>query len=70
MAHIQKRKRGGEVRYYVRWRIDGREKVRSFARARDAETFPRQVENDQVVGLQVDPSRGAVTLGAYAEEWL
>lgn len=41
----------------------------SFARARDAETFRRQVEHDQVLGLQVDPSRGAVTFGAYAEEW-
>lgn len=70
MAHIQKRQRGGEVRYYVRWRVDGREKVRSFARARDAETFRRQVEHDQVLGLHVDPSRGAVTFGAYAEEWL
>ena len=70
MAHIQKRQRGGEVRYYVRWRVEGREKVRSFSRARDAETFRRQVEHDQVLGLQVDPSRGAITFGAYAEEWL
>jgi integrase len=70
VAHIQKRQRSGDVRYYVRWRIDGREKVRSFARARDAETFRRQVEHDQVLGLEVDPSRGAITFGAYAEEWL
>ncbi len=71
MARIQRRKRGdGEVRYYVRWRIGDKERVRSFRRAKDAETFRRQVEHDQVLGIHMDPSRGEMLFGTYAEMWL
>jgi hypothetical protein len=71
MAHTQKRQRGnGEVRYYVRWRFEDQERVRSFRRARDAKTFRRQIEHDDLVGVHVDPARGDIQFGVYAEAWL
>jgi integrase len=71
VAHIQKGQRGnGEVRYYVRWRFEDQERVRSFRRARDAETFRRQIEHDDLVGVHVDPAPGDIDFGVYAEAWL
>jgi integrase len=71
VAHTQRRPvTDGTVRYDVRWRIAGRERQRSFARARDAEAFRRQVEHEELQGSRLDPARGAIHLGEYAETWL
>ena len=48
---------------------DGREHSKSFGRKVDAERWLRDELQKQDRGLWVDPSAGAVGLGAYAEEW-
>src|SRR6202171_4026978 len=71
MASISKRRTTkGEWRWDVRWRVDGKPKERAFRRAKDAETFKRQVESDELKGLTIDPSRGRIPFGEYAEGWL
>ena len=71
MAHIQKRKlASGEVRYDVRWRVNGKFRQRAFKRSADATTFLREVERQDLTGVSYDPKRAEMTLRAYAEEWL
>jgi integrase len=71
MAHIDRRRtKDGESRYEVRWRAAGRERSKSFARRKDADSFKAKVEGDELVGLVTDPSMGKVTFATYAKEWL
>ena len=71
MASISKRRTTkGEWRWDVRWRVDGKPKERAFRRAKDAETFKRQVESDELKGLTIDPSRGRIPFAEYAEGWM
>jgi integrase len=71
MAHLERRRtKGGESRYEVRWRAAGRERSKSFARRKDADSFKAKVEGDELIGLVTDPSTGKVTLAAYAADWL
>jgi len=71
MATIAKRTTGdGSPRYDVRYRVAGKQAKKSFRRRSDAETFRRQVEADELVGVVVDPKAGITTLAAYAESWI
>ena len=71
MASISRRRTSkGEWRWDVRWRVDGKAKERAFRRAKDAETFKRQVESDELQGLTIDPSRGRIPFADYANGWL
>jgi integrase len=71
MASIEKyRTATGEPRYNVHWRIGNRSLERSFRRARDAEAFKRHVETEPDSTTTVDPARGVVLFGEYAEAWL
>lgn len=58
MASIKARRTaGGEKRWDVRYRINGRPVERAFTRAKDAESFKRRVEGDETRGVVVDPRR-------------
>ena len=68
MASIDKRADG---RYRARWREypGGPQKVRHFARKRDAERFLDGVRGDLARGVYVDPGGGRMLFGDYAEQW-
>jgi hypothetical protein len=71
VASVQKTQSShGESRWVVRWRADGKDKERWFHKAKEAETFRRQVEALELQGTPFDPGRGAVLFGDYAEAWL
>jgi integrase len=61
---------GGEVRYRVRSRVEGRsveEWARTFEKARAMKTA---AEADSLAGITVDPRAGARLLSVYFDEWL
>ncbi len=68
MASIDKRPDG---RYRARWReyAGGPQKVRHFARKRDAEQFLDAVRGDLAHGMYVDPAGGRTLFQEYAERW-
>ncbi len=69
--HVTKsRTTEGEWRWRVCWRSEGRGRERWFRRAKDADAYRRKVESDQVNGTSVDPDRGAILFGHYAEDRL
>ena len=71
MAHVEKRLRGGLVRWRARYRgPDGRERSQTFDRRTDAEQFLTQVEGDKARGSWIDPVRGELALAEWAERWL
>ncbi len=59
------------VTYEARWReADGRQRKRAFKKKSDADRFLTSIESTLHAGSYVDPSRGRVTVGEYAERWL
>jgi integrase len=74
VASIQRRKPrtpGGSVSYRVRYRDpSGTEQSKSFTKHAQALAFKATVEADKLRGTYVDPKRGRMTLGEYAELWL
>jgi integrase len=71
MAFVEKRVRGKTVHWRARYRgPDGRERSQSFTRRTDAEQFLVQVEADKARGTWIDPVRGEVAMGEWAERWL
>ena len=68
MASIDKRSDG---RYRARWREypGGPQKVRHFARKRDAEHFLDAIRGDLAHGMYVDPAGGRTLFQEYAERW-
>jgi integrase len=69
MAHIEKRQTAGGVRYEVRWRVDGRERSRSFDRLADARAHAATEEAAAVLGIAIDPANGRRTLNNYWVSW-
>lgn len=58
-------------RWKVRWWISPtQQRSKSFARKADADRFRSQVEVETAAGEVVDPSRGRVTVGQLADEFL
>jgi integrase len=70
MAHIDRRNRGGTVRYVAHY-IDpaGRERSKSFTRRKDAERYLTEIEAAKLKGTWVDPTYGRVRFLAWFEEW-
>jgi hypothetical protein len=66
---IERRVRGGELRWYARFRDPaGAKKVKVFNRRVDAERFLTTVEASKLTGSYIDPKRAAITFGAFAQE--
>jgi hypothetical protein len=59
MAHIDRRNRGGTIRYVARY-IDptGRERSKSFTRRADAQKYLTEIEAAKLRGSWVDPAQG------------
>jgi hypothetical protein len=71
MASIRKRRTAtGELRYDVRYRVQGRLVEQTFKRRRDADNRVRQVEADELTGGLIDPALGRETLASYSATWL
>lgn len=58
----------------VRYREPGgrtaKQREKSFPRKKEADAYASKVENDKNEGVYLDPKRGAITLRAWAEQWL
>lgn len=59
-----------QVRYDVRFRINGTQRKKTFRTAKDANRYRTKVEADALAGLVVDPSGGERLFGQYAADWL
>lgn len=71
MATIERRERGGQVRYLVRYRTpENVQRSRTFDRKKDATAFLTTVEGSKLSGSFVDPARSKLTLGSWSETWL
>lgn len=71
MATVNRRgTTGGDWRYDVRYRVNGRPVERAFKRRRDADAFRRRLEADELEGVLVDPRGGRRRFAEVAAEWL
>lgn len=70
MASIQVRQAASGARYDVHYRLDGAQRKKTFQRRKDADSFKRKVESDELAGLLVDPRGGETIFGQYVEQWL
>lgn len=71
MAHIQKRNRGGRVRWVARVPgLGGAELTKTFDRKVDAERWLTSVESSKLDGSFVDPRAGRRRFSDYAHAWL
>jgi Phage integrase, N-terminal SAM-like domain len=70
MAHIDRRNRGGTIRYVARY-IDpaGRERSKSFIRRADAQKYLTEIEAAKLKGTWVDPRHGRTRFRDWHEEW-
>ena len=70
MAHIDRRNRGGTIRYVARY-IDpaGHERSRSFTRRADAQKYLTEIEAAKLKGTWVDPKHGRTRFRDWHEEW-
>lgn len=70
MAHVQKRQRGGEVRWVARFPTpDGGERSRTFDRKVDAERWLTEQEAARARGAWVDPQAGRISFDQWQRKW-
>jgi hypothetical protein len=70
MVHIDRRNRGGTIRYVARY-IDpaGRERSKSFTRRADAQKYLTEIEAAKLKGIWVDPKHGRTWFQDWHDEW-
>lgn len=70
MPSIERRERGGRVRWRAHYRTpEGRQRNRTFDRKLDAERFLTSVSSTKLAGTFVDPARARATVGEMAARW-
>ena len=70
MASIERRTtKGGEDRYLVRFRVNGKTVERPFKTSKAARDFRARVEADALDGTLIDPRAGARALDDYFASW-
>jgi integrase len=68
---IEKRATVAGHSWYARYRtLDGKQRSKTFRRKVDAERFLTEAESSKHRGSFVDPRRGSVTVGTWADGWL
>jgi integrase len=69
---VQKRpsRDGKTTKYVVRWRANGKQLSKSFARFADARRWDTENQRSLDTATYVDPRAGTVTLEAFANNWL
>jgi integrase len=71
MSEPEKRVRNGKVRWYVRYfDPSGMRKSKTFDRKVDARRFLHQVETSKNTDSYIDPARGKIKVGVWADRWL
>jgi integrase len=71
VSEIERRVRNGKVRWVARYADpDGRRRGKVFDRKIDAQRYLAQIETSKVTGAFVDPARGKITGGPWADKWL
>ena len=71
MASVEKRERGGKVRWYARYRDpSGQQRTQTFDRKVDAERFLTTVESSKLTGSYIDPAASRLTVGEWSRRWL
>jgi integrase len=71
MASIETRTtKGGEPRYVVRFRVNGRTAERPFKTLKAARECRARIEAEALDGTVIDPRAGARTLDTYVASWL
>jgi Phage integrase, N-terminal SAM-like domain len=71
VGELERRIRGGKVRWVARYfDPDGRRRAKTFDRKVDAQRFQRRIETAKEDGNYVDPARGKITAGVWADKWL
>lgn len=66
---VEKRRKGGRTVYLARWRRDGRQVARTFARKRDAEAFERERRREATLGAHGLPEPSPMPLGDWLRRW-
>jgi integrase len=70
MAHVQRRERGGRVRWRARVAIPGgQERSRTFDRKVDAERWIVEQESARTRGEWVDPRSGRILFEDWVDQW-
>jgi integrase len=71
MSELERRIRAGWVRWVARYfDPDGRRRAKTFDRKVDAQRFQAQIETSKITGNYVDPARGKIAAGLWADKWL
>jgi hypothetical protein len=71
MTEIEKRIRNGKDRWVARYSDpSGVRRAKTFDRKTDAKNFLAQTKTAIITGNYVDPARGRITLGPWADKWL
>lgn len=71
MASVKKREGKRGTTYKVTWRLpDGSQRAKSFKSRDEAKAFKLDVEVLEREGRTPDPQKGAISLGAWSEEFL
>lgn len=71
MSSIEKRERGGKVRWYLRYRSpDGKQTTKTFDRKIDASNYLISIESSKLSGSYIDPSRSRVAVGDWSQRWI
>jgi len=70
MAEIDERDTADGKRYDVRFRVNGKQRKKTFRSLKDARKYRTQVQADENRGLIIDPQGGERLFGPYADEWL
>jgi integrase len=71
VTEIEKRSRNGKIRWVARYADpDGVRRAKTFDRKTDATNFLAQNKTALMTGSYVDPARGKITAGAWADKWL
>jgi integrase len=71
VSEPERRIRNGKVRWYIRYfDPSGNRKSKTFDRKVDAQRFLHQVETSKATDSYIDPARGKITVGVFADKWL
>lgn len=71
MGEIRKRERRGRAVYLARhYNPEGKKVSKQFDTKREAEDWLIEVGHSELTGNYVDPNRGKIKVGVWADQWL
>ena len=70
MANIRTRETASGPRYDVKFKFNGRHRMKTFRTCDDARAYKKKVEGEELAGLVVDPKGGERVFETFADAWL